>query len=142
MFACSCGAPGSQRIFDRGHGAQIAVIDHDGIERVLRRECRLRHDHRHGFADVAHRGRRQHGPLGLQDLRAVASRERHQVGKLRVLRRERIGARQDGDDPRMRERRRGVDRNDLRVRAIGAQERRMQLAGQIDVGRIAAAAGD
>jgi len=33
---------GSQRIFDRGHGAQIAVIDHDGIERVEDPELRAK----------------------------------------------------------------------------------------------------
>jgi hypothetical protein len=42
----------------------------------------------------------------------------------------------------MRERLRGVDRNDPGMRAVGAQEVCIKLAGRVPVGRVPAAAGD
>ena len=42
----------------------------------------------------------------------------------------------------MRERAARVERDDLGVRAVGAQENGVQLAGQVPVGGVAAVAGD
>ncbi len=133
---------GRERLLGRDHVRQVAVLDLHQLGRVLRRLRRLRHHHRQRVADVAHLARRQHRPGRLDDVIAAAPGEIHDHEILGVAGGDRVGAGVDALHARVRRGFRGVDRNDLCVRAVRAHERGVEAPGQVPVGGVLAGAGD
>ena len=140
--ACRVGCGGD-------HG-QWLVDDPHPFRCVARERTRLRDDHGDGLADEAHLVRGQREMRRDEDLRAVAVGEED----VRRARRERpvrdgfqtvaqrVGAGEHGEHAGERERLRGVDRDDARVRVRRAQHGGPGLAGEVDVVAEAAAAGE
>ena len=64
-----------ERVLESDGRAQIAEFDLDGIERVLRRQRRLRHHHGACLAHEAHPVGGKRRPRRLQYLRVIAPRE-------------------------------------------------------------------
>ncbi len=126
--------PGCERFFRGGHRRELAVFDRDRFGRVLRELRRLGDDAGDALADVAdfslgeNRARRFLERLAEAVLDAEVGRNRLVAGFGHVT------AGEHEQHSRGLERGGGVDRNDLGVRAVRAQERRVGLFLKIPVG--------
>ncbi len=125
---------GFERLFRGGHRGQLVIFDRDQLGGVLRELRRLRHDAGDALADVAdfslreHRARRFFQRLAEPILDAEVGRNRLVAGFGHVL------AGEHDEHSRGFERSGRVDGNDLGVRAVRAQERRVGLIRKIPVG--------
>ncbi len=115
---------------------EIAVSDLDFLGGILCGERRLRHDEGDFLADEAHASIGE--PIAVRNLdgRAAAARVARELRRGFEAGLGRIGAREHCDHAGRRLRSRGVDRDDFRMRPVGAQERAVELSGKIPVGRI------
>ncbi len=116
------------RVDDRG---QRLVLDVDQRERVVGRVLVGRDHERDLLALEADLVAGEHGLRVVGDRRHPREAERLEV----------LGG-DDGGDVRVRERRRGVDRDDLRVRVRAAQDRAVDHPRQLDVVEVGALAAD
>ena len=127
-----------ERIGPVHHRDAVEVFDLDQLERVLRGRGGGRDDQRDLLPDVAHAIAREDRALRHLERNAAAP------GSLQLRRRRlqmlHVRAGEDRDHAGRRARHLHVDGPELGVGAIGAQERRMELAGKIPVGGVAARA--
>ncbi len=126
-------------VLRRDDGGKVAIVDRHELRGIVSRDRRLGDDDRDRVAGEAHASLRERRTARMDELGAAAALDRQRGGKgLQLLD---IRAGEDGQHAGMRERRRRVDGNDLGVRAIGAHEVRMRLAGEIPVGDVAPPTG-
>ena len=117
-------ALGHRRLDARRHGQRL-VVDEHALGGVLGDVAVARDDDADGLADVA--GDVDRGGV-VDDARAERRAERPRV-------RGHVGARDDADHARQRERRGGVDRADARVREGRAHDRRARRCWAAGRGR-------
>jgi len=127
---------GSERRCGGDRRRKLPVLERDRLGGILRERCRLRYHQCDRLAHVTHapagqRITRRHELVG-----AAAAFHRRRRGHRLLSRRRHVLARQHGDDALDRERGAGVDRNDVGVRPIGAQEMPVRLSRKIPVGDV------
>jgi hypothetical protein len=125
-----------------GRRRQLAVLDVYQLARVLGDGRGAGDDHRHRLTDVAHALQRQHRVMRLAHLLSVTARIVDDVGQRLEAGAARVLPREHRHHAGMRQCPRRVQAQDFGMRAISAQEHRVQLAGQIPVGGVAPLAGD
>ena len=145
MFAGSVGVELGRVRGERGveadNSAQIAIFDFDQVTRIFRNRRRFRDDHRDRLADVAHAALRQHRMVWLVQLLAVFAGVADGIGHRLETRLARVVAGEYRFDAGMGQGACRVELDDFSVRTIGAQKNRMQLAGKIPIGSVAALTG-
>jgi hypothetical protein len=104
------------------HGGQVAIRHLNEFGGILRRMERLGHHQRHAFTNVAHLAVRERRALGRAGLHAVLAGELQRVRGIDVARTHGVLPRKNTDYAGMPSRRADIDRHDLRMRPIGAQE--------------------
>ena len=120
-----------ERGFQVGDERQRIVVDLDRSHRVLGEVARFGDHHRHRLADEAHLARREHEGRDVLRQRRRRKTQRHaqpHAGLLQV---------RGCEDRCHLARGAGIDIADQRMCMRAAHERRMQHAGQLDVGGVA-----
>ena len=127
--------------FESDRGRQVAVLDRDLLGRILREQRALGNDQRHRLAHVVHLPACERRPEGLAHCLPADACEANPALERFPSGLGEVGAREHEMHAAARSRRRGVDRGDLRMRAVGAQEEGVQLPREVPVGGEAALAG-
>ena len=135
---CTC----RQRILRLDHGRKIAIFDRNVLDAVARGGFALRHHERHRLADKAHALVRER--MAVRQLERASALAFHEHDRRRGLEGglHHVRAGQDGEHAGHGERRAGIDRHDLGVGMVAAQEAAMRLTFQIPVGGVFAASGN
>ena len=132
----------SDRLAGLDHDRQVLVFDLDELGRVLRQGLGLRDHQRHGLADEADAAVRQRGAKrDAQRAAADPLEERHRRRALPAGG-DGIVGRHDIEDAGQLARLVGVDPQDFRMRAIGAQEMPRDLALDVVIGGVSTPACD
>ena len=126
-----------RRRVETDRGGKIAILERDFLGGVLRERRALRDREGHGLADVVHLLVRERGPEGFFLLLASHALIRHSAGKRLPAGRRIVGAGEHEMHARPCGRGRDVGRDDLGVRAVGAQEKGVKLARKIPVRAVA-----
>ena len=116
---------GLQGIFRIDNHRQITVFNTDRTERITRQSRGLGHHHGYGFTDKTHTTVGQYRPLGLEDARASAVSEVHQVGKMQIAGGHCISPGQHRHYARTLQRLCRVDGNDIGMRVVATQKSRV-----------------
>ncbi len=127
------GAPGRRGGGGAGDERQVGVVDGDELGGLGGGLRALGHDEGDALADVAHAPDRQDGMGRHEHGRAVAPVARHEVGKGAEAVGLGVGAGQDGEDARVRQRGGRVDAEDVRVGPRRAEHVGVGLAGEAQV---------
>ena len=128
---------GLHRLLDVDDVGQHLVVDLDQLQRLLGDRLRRGGDGGDGVAVVQHLLARHHAARDVAEVDHQLAGGGDQDGHVGE-----IVAGDDGLDAGQLLGGRGVDRADARVRVRGAQHLADELAGQVDVGGVAGAAGD
>jgi hypothetical protein len=133
--------PGRERGLRVDHGRKIAVFDRDTLGAVLGRGFALRDHERHWLAHEAHALVRQR--MAMRQLEGTSALSLHEHDRRRRLERglDHVGAGQDGEHTRNRQSRACVDRYDLCMSVVAAQEPTMRLSLEVPVGGVFAVPG-
>ncbi len=128
--------PRRERLLRVDHRGQIAVLDLDFLGGILCGERRIRHYERDFLADEPYACVGE--PIAVRNLdgRAAAARVARELRRGFEAGLGRVGARKHRDHAGGRQRGRCVDRDDFRMRPVGAQERAVKLSRKIPVRRI------
>ena len=133
QLRCACG----QRVACAHDGHEILELDRHRFGSVLRLRRGLRNNQREGFAHMPH-GSDREGVTRRRALLGIVAPLQRGGSRHRLLSGgDHIGAAEHRDHAGHRQRRRGVDRHNARVRPVRAQKVSVRLSRQIPIGDVA-----